>query len=188
LYNIIVHIIDAKKFRSTLKDKGFRSIGDLAKSLGIHRNTIHHYLSGHGVLPDSFEKIIQALDLKPADILIEEAEAKSPLIEPIAPLVDSLHQDFPDFTFILFGSRPRGTAHKYSDWDLGVYSSNGLTHNRYRKILRRKDELVENLPFFVDIINLNRADEYFLKEASRHWMFLAGKLTDWIEIQKGVAT
>lgn len=182
-----MHILDSKVFHKSLKDKGYRSIGEFAKSLGIHRNTIHYYLSGHGVFPESLEKIIAALGLKPHEILIEEKKGEGPMIEPIAPLVDQLQKKFADVTFILFGSRSRGAAQKYSDWDLGVYSSKEIPHKLYRDILKFKDDIVEDLPFFVDIVNLNRADDYFLREASKYWMFLAGKLSDWVEIQRKVA-
>jgi predicted nucleotidyltransferase len=182
-----VYIIDSNRFKKALKARGYKSIGQLAKSLGIHRNTIHYYLSGNGVLPDNLEKMLHALDLKPADIIIEKREEPSLKLAPIALLIDRLHEEFPDVTIVLFGSRPRGTAHKYSDWDLGVFSKGGIPHELYRSMVIRKNELVEDLPFFVDLVNLNRADKSFLRESSRHWIFLAGKVSDWVELQRKVA-
>lgn len=183
-----MHILDSKRFYEALKKKGYRSIGEFAGSLGIHRNTVYHYLSGHGVFPENFEKIIRALDLRPRDTLIDkDNEAITSPLEYIAPLVDGLHLEFPNVTFILFGSRSGGTAQKYSDWDIGVFAAEGLPHDIFRKISRRKDDLAENLPFFVDLINLNRADDDFLRQASHHWMFLAGRVNDWIDIQRKAA-
>lgn len=181
-----MHILDTKRFHEVLKEKGYRSIGEFAKSLGVHRNSIHYYLSGKGVFPEVIEKIFCELNLKPGDILVEESGGELEL-ENIAPVIDKLHHEFPDVTFVLFGSRAKGTADKYSDWDIGVFAKKGVEHELYRKIVGLKDDLIEDLPFFVDIVNLNRADDYFLREASRHWLFLAGQLSDWIEIQRKAA-
>lgn len=181
-----MHIVDSKIFKQALHKKGYRSIGELAKSLNIHRNTIHYYLSGHGVFPANFEKIITALDIKPRDILIEDKKDTSVPLEQIAPIVDQLSQKFPNVCFILFGSRSKKTAQKFSDWDIGVYSSEGLPHNAYRQIVRLTNDLVENLPICVDIVNLNQADDYFLQKASKYWIFLSGKLNAWVNLQKKV--
>ena len=182
-----MYIVDQSIIQEAIKRSGYRSIGNLAKSLGIHRNTLHHYLSGHGVFPEALEKIIRALDLKPADVLIDKDKIQSFSLAPIAPVIDQLTQEFPNITFILFGSRPKGKAHKYSDWDIGVFSKSGISHEHYRLIVRRKNELVEDLAFFVDIANLNQANKTFLKEIANHWSFLAGRLQDWIELQRKVA-
>ncbi len=182
-----MHIIDSERFQQALRERGYRSIGALAKTLGIHRNTIHHYLSGNGVFPDGLERILEALDLSPADIIIKREPEERPL-ERIAPFVDALHENFPEVTFILFGSRVRRNARKYSDWDIGVYVSEGLAHERYREIVRLAEELAEELPFDIDVVNLNHADEAFLAEASRGWRFLSGRLSDWYALQRKVAS
>lgn len=177
-------IVDPNRLYEAMKEKGFKTIGELAKYLGVHRNTIHHYLSGHGVFPENFEKIIETLGLKPADILVKKIQKEISPLEKIAPIVDDLHKNFPDVTFVLFGSRARGRAGKYSDWDIGVYSAKGLVHEEYRSIVRRKEDLIENLPFFVDIVNLNRADKDFLNDAGKGWIFLTGRCNDWVELQR----
>lgn len=187
MHNIIMQIVDNKRFAKAMKDKGYSSIGEFAKRLGVHRNTIHYYLSGHGVFPQAFEKIMKALDLKPSDILIDDGISTGSSFEQIASLIDELHTEFPQVSFVLFGSRSRGEAAKYADWDIGVFSDKGLSHETYRRVVRRKNELIEDLPFFVDIVNLNRADENFLAEISKEWRFLAGRLSDWIKMQRKAA-
>lgn len=176
-------VLDTTKFREAVKERGYRSLGELARSLGMHRNTIHFYLSGHRVLPAQFEKMIQSVGLTPTDILVEKGEKFSSLQE-IAPVVDQLHREFPEVTFVLFGSRARGRSHRYSDWDIGLFSRTGLPHPLYRKLLRRRDELVESLPLMVDLVNLNRADVSFLKNISKNWVFLTGRQQDWVELQR----
>ncbi len=180
-------IVDTERFHRALKEKGYRSVKELAENLGVHRNTIHHYLSGRAVLPAAFERIITALGVTPAEILVAKPEAK-PLLHPgIATLIDQLHLEFPNVTFVLFGSRATGRAKKYSDWDLGVFSSDGIDHALYRKIARRKDDLAEDLPYFVDVVNLSCADASFLREASRGWTYLTGLQQDWAELQRKAA-
>ncbi len=181
-----MYILHESRFHEALKKKGYRSIGELAKSLGVHRNTIHHYLSGHPVFPEGFAKILSALDLSPIEALEDKGVLELPY-EGIANLVDQLRADYPGVTFVLFGSRVSGQAGPYSDWDLGVFARGGLAHEAYRKIVRRSGDLTENFPFFVDVVNLNRADLPFLQEISRHWVFVGGSLQDWISLQRRVA-
>ena len=179
-------IVDPNRFQEALKERGYHSLTQLAHELGMHRNTLHYYLSGRPPLPENFEKVIRALNLTPGEILIEKEVSKKFVHQEIAPLVDQLHSEFPDITFILFGSRAKGRGRKYSDWDLGVYCKEGLSHQRYRSIVRRKEDLVENSPYLVDLVNLNNADSSFLKKISKHWVFLTGRQQDWIELQKSL--
>lgn len=182
-----MYIINETVFYSALKKKGYKTVGELAKSLGIHRNTIHHYLSGHGVFPEAFEKIVEILDLDANEVLIKKEEKNIVPYEPIVKLIDRLCLESPDVTFVLFGSRSKGNAKKYSDWDVGVYKAGGLSHDLYRKIVRKKNDLADDLPFFVDVVNLNNADSYFIDEAAKSWIFLTGSLRGFLELQRKVA-
>lgn len=177
-------ILNRERFREALENKGYGSAGELAAALGIHRNTIQHYLSGKSALPDALEKIIRALAIKPSEAFIEKKEPDFLKTEAIAGVVDELHKAFPEVTFVLFGSRATGRAHKYSDWDIGVYSRQGIEHSLYIKIAIQKSDLEDNLPYFIDIINLNRADPSFLNDMAKHWVFLTGSQLDWIALQK----
>lgn len=179
--------MNEKAFYDALEKNGYRSISELAKKLKIHRNTIHYYLSRHNVFPSALEKMISALNLDLNDIIVKR-ESEDVQFEQIAPLLDELSLAFPDVTFILFGSRAKGSFNKYSDWDVGVYRIGGLPHQYYyRKIIRMKNELAEDLPFFIDIVNFNKADRDFLKEASKGWSFLTGNLKGFLELKKKVA-
>lgn len=180
-------MIDKKIFERALKARGYSTLGELAKDIGVHRNTLHHYLSGQGVFPTSLEKAFSRLQLKPHDILIQTEEPHHlTALEPIAPLVDRLQQDYPSAAFVLFGSRARQKSQRYSDWDIGVYSEKGLPHELYRKMRRKKNEFEESSPYRIDLINLNRADTDFFKEASKGWSFLGGSLNSWLHLNKEV--
>ncbi|MBI4125528.1 MAG: nucleotidyltransferase domain-containing protein [Deltaproteobacteria bacterium] len=156
------------------------TIGALASHLGIHRNTIHHYLSGHSVFPAHLNKIFTALDLEPYEILRKKDPPTIKRLEPIADIIDQLERKFPHITFVLFGSRTRPRHHPYADWDIGVFSVEGIPHALYRQIKRELGERTENFPYPMDLTNLNRADREFLQNAARGWVFLGGRLKDWV--------
>lgn len=182
-----MYILDTSLFKKALKNQGFASIGDLAQKLQIHRNTIHYYLSGHGVFPHQLEKMLETLRLKPADVLVED---QPPSIDKAenwwATLADALHQRFPQVTFVAFGSRTENRARAYSDLDVGVFSQNEIPWDEFRKMLSFKEEMEDKLPVFVDLVNLNTATPDFLKNISKGWRFLVGWQQDWLELQRKV--
>jgi predicted nucleotidyltransferase len=177
-------VIDTRQFRKAIRESGYRSITELARRLKIHRNTINYYLASNRVLPEKFEKMIEALDLHPSEILVEKQDPTKTPFSLIAPVVDELHQRFPEITFVLFGSRAGGRPHKYSDWDIGIYSRKGVPHPTYEEILRCADDLAEELPYMIQVVNFNKATTSFLKEASSQWKFLTGSQQDWLELQR----
>jgi predicted nucleotidyltransferase len=179
-----MYCLDKSAVQKALDDKGFRSIQAFARHLGIHRNTVHHYLSGGEVLPTALGRILDALSLEPANAFQKKVGSSTTLSREIASLADRFHVRFPETTLILFGSRARGTSHPYSDYDLGVYASGGISHPRFLEMVREVKDLEESVPFMVDLVNLNRADDDFLNQASRNWLFLAGRQQDWIELQE----
>ena len=177
-------VLDKERFRHALKEKGYHSIQELAETIGVHRNTLQYYLSERPLLPEPLVKAFKSLDLAASDVLIDKKEDESAPDDVIAPLIDPLHAEFPGVTIVLFGSRTQKRAHKYSDWDIGVFSGGGLSHSDYLKIRKRAGDMAEDLPYFVDLVNLNRADGPFLAAISRSWRFLTGKLGDWAELQR----
>ena len=176
--------IDGERLRRKMREKGFRSLTHLAKDLGIHRNSLHYFLSGRPVLPESVAKVLRRLDLAPADLIVSGGRDSFLVPEDVASVVDQLHLEFPEITFLLFGSRAEGRAQKYSDWDIGAYSRQGLPLNRFLRLVRRAEDLSESLAYFIQIVNLNRADAEFLQRVSRRWIFLTGRQGDWIQLQK----
>jgi predicted nucleotidyltransferase/DNA-binding Xre family transcriptional regulator len=178
--------LDPNQFEGALLEAGYRSISDLARSLKIHRNTIHHYLSGGSVFPENLEKILVALNCRPEELITKTSDPWLDQMGKMAPIIDQLHSQFPDVTFILFGSRAKKRAHSYSDWDIGVYRKEGLSHSDYIKIYNVAEDLAEPTPYIIEVINFNKADWSFLKSASKKWVFLSGNLVDWIHLQKKV--
>jgi predicted nucleotidyltransferase len=171
--------LDKMALEQSLKNKQLRSFADLARVTGLHRNTINHYLRGHSVFQQGYEKICQSLGVSPLELI--EKTKKNPQIREIAPLIDLLHARFPQVTFVLFGSRAKGKEKKFSDWDIGFYSSQTISHRQHLDLLKLKSEWLEESGLIVDVdlVNLNRADSDFLSVCQNDLVFLTGKIGDW---------
>jgi len=119
-------VLDTEVLARAIRDAGYGSVRAFADALGLHRNTVGNYLNGQTALPDALERMLIALQLEPRDVLrLERRSRRVPGLE-VAGLVDDLHRALPDAVYVLFGSRARGTAKRYSDFDLGVYRADGL--------------------------------------------------------------
>lgn len=176
------YIIDSKTFYDALERSGYGSIQRLAETVSIHRNTIHHFLSGASVFPDSILKILSALCVEPMEIIRRKEGTYGPDI--IAALTDALLKKENNMCIVLFGSRARGNQKKFSDYDLGVYSRQEISHDKYLDLISCKEEHVEDLPVNVDLVNLNRADKYFLTAIKADARFLCGRLSDWLALKE----
>ncbi|MCB0318131.1 MAG: nucleotidyltransferase domain-containing protein [Bdellovibrionales bacterium] len=182
-----MYILNEAEFIIALKNKGFSSIQALADSLGMHRNTVHYYLSGkNSAIPDKLTELIDALDLDLKSALVKKESFKADIHPSIIRIIDEIHKAFPKVSVVFFGSRAKNTSKKYSDYDLGVYSDEGIKHRCYNQILNIKDDLEQDSPYFVDVVNLNSADLSFLKEISTSWKFMAGRQKDWISLKNKV--
>ena len=176
--------MDRAKFVQLLHQRGYRSIQALAGALGVHRNTISHYLSGAPIFPRSFAALARQLGVTPTELITEEPEPEFDLTAQVAELIDTLHDEFPQLSFVLLGSRARRKAQPYSDWDIGFFANESVPHAVRRKLHRRVSDLSEDLPFFVDVVDLNRADRDFLRTAARDWKFLTGSRRNWHSLQE----
>ncbi len=184
MHNNTMHIIDRNSFIRAMKSRGFKTIQAFADFVGVHRNTVHHYLSGAPVVPAKLEQLLEALDIPLVKAVVKVSPGNPVGIEAIAPIVDKLHNIFPSVTFVLFGSRARGEHTKYADWDIGAFSKDGLSHPEYRTMRISLSDECESFPFQVDLVNLNRADESFLKPIAKDWIFLAGRQSDWLALKE----
>ena len=61
-------VLDSKRVQLEIRRRGM-SVTGLAEALGVHRNTIGNYLSGKAGLPQGLSRILDALDLAPAEVL-----------------------------------------------------------------------------------------------------------------------
>lgn len=73
----------------------------------------------------------------------------------------SKHLDLEKCSVFIFGSRARGTSRKFSDVDIGIESSEGISDSTLIKI----EEDLENsdLPFTVDVVDFSKVSDKFKK-------------------------
>jgi len=69
-------ILDKFVFRRALAEKGYKSLDSLAKSLGMHRNTIQYYLSGQPVISKKLTVVLEELELSPSEVIIKKGESQ----------------------------------------------------------------------------------------------------------------
>lgn len=179
-----MHILDREKLKTIARQRGFKNFSDLSDQLGLHRNTLQHYLAGRAVFPKSLENLFTRLQISPGEVLKKKPPEQGAYSLRIAQLTDQLHEKFPHLTFILFGSRARGTAQRYSDFDIGIYADKKITHADFVRFRSVANDLVEPLPFSVDWVNLTIAPQDFLMNIARDWRYLTGRQTDWLKLQE----
>ena len=178
------YIIDPSTTQDAMRRKGYHSIQDLADSLGLHRNTLGDYLSGSPALPRALAMILAALELSPVQALkSSKLERRLPGIE-IAELVDHLANTAPQYSLVLYGSRARNTAKRFSDFDLGIFGQAPLSFDNFSKLLDIVEEANQNSLQTVQLVNLNSANNQFLSSIANDLIFLAGSMSSWNQLLK----
>lgn len=172
------YVLSSKRITSLLRRRGIGSIEELARRTRLHRNTLRPYLRGER---DAFAgpvmQIAEALGEDPMRLL-EAAGGDAAAVEPrVADLLHRLATAHPALTFVLIGSRARGNAKEFSDYDIGV--SGGRTPLDSRAYLRLKsqiEDLAEDLPWSIDVVNLDQAPAWFLRGIDYEPRYLAGDI------------
>lgn len=179
-----MYVLHEEKLRTIMRARGYRSFSALARALDVHRNTIQHYLNGASVFPDTLGRLFKLLQIDPGSIIVSQDTDSDDALLTVAPIFDRLHLEFPDLTFVLFGSRTRRTSHQHANWDLGIFRAHALTHEEYRRVYLRCEDLFDENPYLVDVINLHNADTSFLQSIAKDWQFIAGSWIDWARLQR----
>ena len=101
---------------------------------------------------------------------------------PADDLIESLRRSAPETALVLFGSRARGTAKRYSDYDIGVYDPNGLGFPLFSRLLDLVGAWNDESLVVAQLVDLSRADVSFLRDAAEDFVFLAGSHTAWCDL------
>lgn len=171
-------------FLRKMRGRGIPSVLELARRTGLHRNTINHYLAGQSVYQDGYLTLCRHMGVSAHDLVCERPGVDIP--KNVAAVMDVLAARYPKLAFVLFGSRARLDPKPFSDWDVGFFSSSGVTHDEHLGILGLVDDLCEREAFAVDAVNLNLADRDFLERNAGDFVFLTGSLTEWISFKEKV--
>ena len=128
------------------------------------------------LLPAQRARQARALGLDPLDLIVPEKDraALGP-IEEIRPVISALLRGGAGITIVLLGSRAKGRAGRFSDWDLGVTRPSAPINGKEFLSLRGiAADLSENLVRHVDVINLDAAPGWFWEGVDYEPIFLNG--------------
>ena len=176
-----MYALNVDYIKQVAKSKGYKGLKPLLEQLGLHRNTLDRYMRNSQILPKSIEKVFNALDI-PIEKGLYKSISQDDL--PIDELVHEIHLLYPNISIFLFGSRAKGTARKYSDYDLGLYSNHEISFSDFLKIVELKERFEENSPVRVDCVNLTIADKNFITGIFPHIRMLVGFEKDFNNLRK----
>ncbi|MFH1130771.1 MAG: helix-turn-helix domain-containing protein [Pseudomonadota bacterium] len=171
------YVLNQKAFQYHLREKGYRNVLDFAQQVGIHRNTISQYLKGKGVFSSSFERIARTLGIDPLKLAmpVSDTTAKIQELDVIRPAIALLTKHDKKITVVLLGSRAKRKNSRFADWDIGILRVappiSGIEFLELKSVL---NDLVDDLPHNVDLINLDKAPGWFFQKMEYEPIFLDG--------------
>jgi len=180
-----MYVLNADRLRSTARQQGYTGLTSLLRLLGLSRSALQRFTEGAPVLPKSVAAVAEALDM-PIEQVVVKVSAAFDLSSVPVELASKLHRQFNSLSFFLFGSRARGQARKYSDFDLGVYSSAGVQFENYLELVKLKEQYEEESPYYFDLVDLTKADSEFVREISGDLRLLAGYYSDLMALKQRV--
>lgn len=169
--------MDKEVFYSKLRAAGFKSLLEFARHTGIHRNTLNEYLAGREVFQNAFARVAAELGCDPLDIACKAMDAEAAIkdLAEIRSIVDHLIAVDPKIAVVLLGSRAKGKSRAFSDWDIGITRSpDPIDGDLYLKLRGEVEDLADDLPRGVDLINLDAAPVWFLKGLDCDPIFIDG--------------
>ena len=174
--------LDTARLQHEIRARGFSTAQQFADSVGVHRNTVGNYLSGKTALPSALARILAALDLAPADVLTLPRRSRQAPGLVLGGLIEQLHDAAPDVAIVLFGSRARGTAKRYSDYDVGIFGSEEFGFAAFSRLLDLAATWNEASLSTVQLVDLTDAEAGFLTALSADLVFLAGSHAGWCRL------
>ena len=181
-----MYCVSEKKLKSAYISNGYSSIRHFASSTGIHRNAVHAFLRGKEIFSKPFLKMTKALGCDPLSIIAHRDSFENGISIPSE--IMGIAQGVADFQkslcAFLFGSRAeKGDHSRFADWDVGVASAfSGLTSREHLRLRNKVEEMAENLPWKIDLINFDNAPAWFLKEMRGRPKYLAGSRLAWLRL------
>jgi predicted nucleotidyltransferase len=171
------YVLNKAVFNRHLAAAGCASLVEFSRKSGIHRNTINNYLKGKDVFSTAFSSLAEELKISPLELIesVSQFDVRLDHIEEIGVLVARIVKVDDKIAVVLLGSRPKNSAKKYSDWDIGVTrGSVPLTSREYLALKQIADDAADDLPRKVDIVSLDLAPEWFLQQIDYEPIFLSG--------------
>lgn len=177
---MIRYQISSQALEKAIHKQGYKSLTEFAQKASFNRMTLSHYLKGKGPLSDPYYELCNFLGEDPLKLLVPALSETFAHQQEILPLVKAVTQDHLLLAVGLFGSRACGKAKTYSDWDLGVTQGDqALSTKDYLSLKNEIQDLADDLPRCVDVINLDQAPGWFLKNITYQPVFLGGNEKSW---------
>ena len=111
---------------------------------------------------------------------LRSAKGSAAVHDDVRRIAEILARGTPPLCVGLIGSRACGDAHPYSDWDLAITGGAApVSFDTYLDFRRRLDELSEDLPWSVQVVNLDAAPSWFLTAMDYEPVFVAGDVSSW---------
>lgn len=158
-----------------LKAKGFSSLSALASKRAIHRNTLKAYITGEkSPIVSAVTRLAEALAVEPLELITTDSR-QTRLLLAIEQQARVFLLASPSRALVMFGSRARGLAREFSDLDLGVTGGEDpISTPEFLQLKRSLDDVIEEAPLCVDVLNLDVAPQDFLLEVSQDLRYVAG--------------
>lgn len=174
------YILDEKAFRTRLTEFGYKNFSEFALKNNMHRNTLIKLIKGKDVFCNAFAKLTAVLKVDPLSLLTHSPAPDQDVshMEEIEEFLSRLHARDKDLSIFLLGSRARGRAQEYSDWDIGVFRyPKSITGIEYLRLKREIEDQTQDLLRSVDLVNLNQAPGWFLENTMNDgFVFLKGNV------------
>jgi predicted nucleotidyltransferase len=171
------YVLDRLAVTERMKALGFANASRFAHQIGVHRNTILGYFRGKPVFSSAFLKIARALGRDPLELIdpADDAPSFAEHLDEIRPIIAALIRQSPGIAVVLLGSRAKGRAKTFSDWDLGVTRpASPIGGGEFLSLRRVAADLAEDLVRNVDVINLDAAPDWFWEGLDYEPVFLDG--------------
>jgi predicted nucleotidyltransferase len=171
------YVLDRRAVTERMKALGYPNVSRFAARIGVHRNTILGYFRGKPVFASAFMKIARALSRDSLELIVPAGDmpALGEHFDEIRPIIAALFRRNPGIAVVLLGSRAKGRAKAFSDWDLGVTRPGAPIKGEEFLALRRvAADLAEDLVRNVDVVNLDAAPDWFWEGLDYEPVFLDG--------------
>ena len=171
------YVLDRRAVTERMNALGFPSASRFAARIGVHRNTILGYFRGKPIFASAFLKIARALGRDPLELIVPAGDmpALAEHFDEIRPIIAALLRRNPGIAVVLLGSRAKGRAKAFSDWDLGLTRPAApIRGDEFLALRRVAADLAEDLVRNVDVVNLDAAPDWFWEGLNYEPVFLDG--------------
>ena len=168
-------VLNMERVKELAALRSIESQSELCELAGVHPNSLTPYAKGErSPITQVVTEVATVLGVSPIsliennkqDSLVCDAQHKFEAILPA------------DLALMLFGSRARKSARKYSDIDVGVTGgAKPISFSSYVKFQSQVEEQFENFSHTINLVNLDKAPQDFLLSIAPDLTFLCGSHT-----------